>query len=448
MWWSPDAKKLVFGVFDDTNVETFKYFLYGEAEDPQYQYPKEVDLKYPKPGTPNPTVSLRLVDTEKGTNITLKAPTDIVSTDHILQNVAWASDDTLLVTWLNRRQNIGTIQAYNLEGVNREVLRLNEPDGWISIGAPICLKNSPNCLFTNWIDNWYQIWNLSLSTGLNTAASRGDFTILRIYGYDEVNQNLYYQATIEGDPSAYHVFKNNECLTCEMKDLEGDKCRTASASFSTGFSYYTVVCTGPNPSYTKIFETKTNQEVKDWENNNNFRTSLNSKLTYSVRFMNVTLQDGSNGYAKLLLPPGFDETKKYPLIVYVYGGPNSVRVTSGFSVGFDGYMTTNHDIIIAFIDGRGTGNKGKKLLFSVNNNLGQHEVEDQIYVTKYLQTLPYVDRERTGIWGWSYGGYMTAKTITEDDDRVFQCGVSVAPVTSWLYYGQYIYINNYLHILF
>ena len=171
---------------------------------------------------------------------------------------------------------------------------------------------------------------------------------------------------------------------------------------------------------------------------------LATKLTPQIGFMNVTLADGSQGVAKLQFPPNMDETKKYPMIVYVYGGPNSVRVTSGFGVGFDAYMTTNREVIYVQIDGRGTGNKGKDLLFSVNNHLGEFEVEDQIAVTKYLQnTLPYVDKERCGIWGWSYGGYMTARTLANDKKRVFQCGISVAPVTSWMYYDS-IYTERFM----
>lgn len=249
---------------------------------------------------------------------------------------------------------------------------------------------------------------------------------------------------MEYDPSIYHVFSNDECLTCDMKDVDGVVCKSASAAFSKGFSHYSLTCSGPNPSYTKVMETKTNTVVKEWEMNTEFRTMLSQKLRPDIRFMNVTLRDGSIGFAKLLLPPNLDVTKKYPMIVYVYGGPNSVRVTNSFTVGFEGYMTTNREVIYAQIDGRGTGNKGKDLLFTVNNHLGEFEVEDQIAVTKYLQnSLSYVDRERTGIWGWSYGGYMTARTLAHDNDRVFQCGVSVAPVTSWLYYDT-IYTERYM----
>lgn len=233
------------------------------------------------------------------------------------------------------------------------------------------------------------------------------------------------------------MYSNNDCLSCNVVDADGTTCRSASATFSKDFSYYTLTCSGPNPSYTQVWRSATNTKVVDWELNSLYREQLTTKQLPTYRFINVSLADGSTGIAKLALPPNFDESKKYPMIVVVYGGPNSVRVTNAFTVGYEAYVTTKRQTIYAYIDGRGTGNKGKRLLFSVNNDLGDHEVEDQLFVTNWLQqNLTFVDANRTGIWGWSYGGYMTAKTLEMDNSHIFKCGVSVAPVTSWLYYGN------------
>jgi len=244
------------------------------------------------------------------------------------------------------------------------------------------------------------------------------------------------------------VYSNDVCLSCEIYDVDNVECESASATFSKSFSFYTISCNGPNPIYTQIYESATYKKVIDWELNTEYRANLNKKLRPTYRFINVALADGSTGIAKLALPPNFNESRKYPMIVVVYGGPNSVRITKSFTVGYEAFVTTKRDVIYAYIDGRGTGNKGKDLLFSVNNDLGDHEVEDQLHVTKWMQdSLGYIDRNRTGIWGWSYGGYMTAKTIEKDDKRIFQCGVSVAPVTSWLYYGMCIIPNfKYVYI--
>lgn len=191
MWWSPDGNHLAVGIFNDTEVETFKYFLYGEAEDPEYQYPKEVDLKYPKPGTNNPVVALRIFDLNVNpTYVTIKAPVNVVSNDHILQNVAWTHDGKVLITWLNRRQNIASLQLCNTAGECHEVKQLQEPKGWVTMGNPMCLQESNSCLFAYWIDNWYQVWNLDLQSGQNLWTKRGNFTVLRVYGYDETNKKL------------------------------------------------------------------------------------------------------------------------------------------------------------------------------------------------------------------------------------------------------------------
>ncbi|XP_034099729.1 venom dipeptidyl peptidase 4 [Drosophila nasuta] len=446
LWWSPDGSKLSVGFFDDTNVETFKYFLYGDDSTSYYQYPHEEELKYPKTGTPNPIVYLRVYDLSNDDPIMrrINAPIDIVSSDHILQNVVWSNNSHLLITWMNRRQNLASIQSCSHDGSCVEVTRIEEPNGWVTISTPKCINDGLNCLFSYFIDNWYQVWNLNLQTGVNSWKSRGNFTVLNIYGYDEINDKLYYQATQRNNPAVYHVYSNDDCLSCNRYDVDNEECKSASATFSKSFSFYTLSCVGPNPIYTKIYEVASDTMVKDWELNSQYRTTLEGKLRPSYSFINVALADGSTGIAKLALPPNFDESKKYPMIVVVYGGPNSVRVTNSFTVGYEAFVTTKRDTIYAYIDGRGTGNKGKDLLFSVNNDLGDYEVEDQLYVTKWLQdNLVFIDPNRTGIWGWSYGGYMTAKTIEKDDSRVFQCGVSVAPVTSWLYYDT-IYTERYM----
>lgn len=230
-----------------------------------------------------------------------------------------------------------------------------------------------------------------------------------------------------------------------MTDDSNDVCRLAKATFSLDYKYYTLTCDGPNPRYTNLYRADSMTLIQSWENNSAFAQKLSHKLRPEIRYMNVTLANNAMGIAKVYLPPNLDPTKKYPMIVNVYGGPGSVRVTSGFNVDIEYNLITEHNIIYAQIDGRGTGNKGKETLFSVNNHLGEFEVDDQFFVTKTIQKeFEYVDPQRIGIWGWSYGGYMTARTLARDSKQVFRCGISVAPVSSWLFYGKYLMINNNL----
>lgn len=442
IWWSPDGNKITIGFFDDTKVETFKYFLYGESENPSYQYPEEVDLKYPKPSTPNPVVSLKVYDllnVNKEPQL-ITAPIDLVSPDHILQHVTWSDNENMVIFWLNRRQNLGTAQICSSKGDCKEVTKFSEPNGWISLGAPNCKPSF--CHLTYWIGNWYQIWKLDLQTGKNVQESLGEkITVQKFYGTNDKG-DIFYQATLPDKPHVNQVFKNDECLSCHLEDIDGIKCQMASATFSKTFDHYSLTCTGPTPYYTKIFSFAKG-EVKTWEDNALFRNEIYASRAFpNIKFLNVTLGDGSHGIAKLYLPPSLDfekGTRKYPLIVMVYGGPNSVRVNSQFTVGWEAYLTTAREVIYAVIDGRGTGNKGKDLLFTVNNHLGTVEIQDQIGVTRSLiQNYKFIDETKTGIWGWSYGGYVTAMTMSKDDNHIFRCGVSVAPVTAWYYYGKII----------
>lgn len=441
IWWSPDGNKITVGFFNDTKVETFKYFLYGQADSSAYQYPEEVDLKYPKPSTPNPVVSLKVFDLLKigDAPTVITAPKDIVTSDHILQHVAWSDNNNMVIFWLNRRQNVGTAQICQINGVCTEVTRFEEPKGWISLGAPNC--KSGYCFFTYWIGNWYQIWKLDLSSGKNVQESFGEsITVQRFYGSNN-NGDIFYQATLPGKPHVSHVFKNKDCLSCSLKDVEGIECQMASGSFSKTFEYYSLTCTGPSPYYTRVFGVSKGP-VRNWEDNQSFRDNIYAfKLFPNIKFVNVTLGDGSTGIAKLYLPPSVNfekpDGRKHPLIVMVYGGPNSVRVDSKFTIGWEAYLTTSREVVYAVIDGRGTGNKGKNLLFTVNQHLGTVEIEDQIGVTRSLvDNFKFIDSTKTGIWGWSYGGYVSAMSLSKDNNHIFRCGISVAPVTAWYYYGE------------
>lgn len=161
-----------------------------------------------------------------------------------------------------------------------------------------------------------------------------------------------------------------------------------------------------------------------------------------IEYLKVPLTGGFEATVKLMLPPQIDFTassfdSKYPMIVNVYGGPGSDQVSDSFSIGFQHYLITSRNIIYCMIDGRGSSHSGTEQMFTVNNALGTVEIEDQITVTKYLQdNYGFIDANKTGIWGWSYGGYATAFALANDEGHVFQGGISVAPVTSWIYYGE------------
>ncbi|KAJ6641754.1 Venom dipeptidyl peptidase 4 [Pseudolycoriella hygida] len=273
-------------------------------------------------------------------------------------------------------------------------------------------------------------------------------TVLTLNGFSDDGNNVYYTSTLPGQPHTRHVFRNDECLTCGFVGPEEELCDYASASFSKSFTYFAFTCSGPRPAYARIYRTSDKVEMLTWQENTATRDVLAQYQRPQVHFEHVPVSDGFFAFVKLTLPPEIDLAAptniKYPMIVEVYGGPDSVEVTSSFSVGFKDYQVTSLKIIHCRIDGRGSGNKGKDLLFAINNKMGTVEIEDQITVTKYLQQkYQFIDETRTGIWGWSYGGYATAMVLSTDVEKVFQCGISVAPVSAWIYYDS-IYTERYM----
>lgn len=455
LWFSPDGQRLAMASFDDRNVKEFSYSVYGSPDDPEKQYPEELRIRYPKVNTTNPTVHLRVKDlTVSGSQwVELPAPVQIVSEDHVLGTVNWANPNVVGVIWTNRRQNIATFQKCQATGGTcTEAVRFDRPQGWYDLYTPRCYGAgaTERCFLMGENNGWRTVLEVA---GSDSAKPRTpeQFTVSSINGYDEQTGDVYYTAVPASNPHHRHVYRNEECLTCALQDEDSTACTFASVSFSSDLSYMAATCTGPTPSYTQIYRTSDRQLVLDWEWNRERRVQLQQYKQVQVRFLRVPVGEGTfMASVRLYLPAEIDfedvttSTEKYPMVVYVYAGPNSVGVTNSFGIGFANYMATTKRTIYAQIDGRGTGNQGYEFLFSINNRLGTYEMEDQIAVAQYLQrTYSFIDPARTGIWGSSYGGYATAMTLEKDHERVFRCGISVAPVTSWMFYDS-IYTERYM----
>uniref|UniRef100_A0A182JFB8 Venom dipeptidyl peptidase 4 n=1 Tax=Anopheles atroparvus TaxID=41427 RepID=A0A182JFB8_ANOAO len=454
LWFSPDGQRLAMASFDDRDVKEFSYHVYGSPNDPDKQYPEELRIRYPKVNTTNPTVHLRVTDLAASNPrwVELPAPVAIVGEDHVLGTVNWASTSVVGAIWTNRRQNIATFQQCRADdGACTETIRFDRPNGWYDLYTPQCYGAgaSERCLLMGENNGWRAILELGGSESPRVRTPER-FTVSSINGYDQQTGDVYYTAVPATAPHHRHVYRNEECLTCALRDLDSTACNFASVSFSPDLSYMAATCSGPTPSYTQIYRTSDGQLVLDWEANLERREQLKQYKQVQRRFLRVPVGDGSfMASVRLVLPPEIDfegatTTEKYPMIVNVYAGPNSVGVTDSFGVGFANYVATTKRTIYAQIDGRGTGNQGYEFLFSINNRLGTYEMEDQIAVAQYLQrTYSFIDPARTGIWGSSYGGYATAMTLEKDHDRVYRCGISVAPVTSWMFYDS-IYTERYM----
>lgn len=237
--------------------------------------------------------------------------------------------------------------------------------------------------------------------------------------------------------------RTEECITCDIDE----ECTFFNAIFSPGAEYYVLECLGPGVPWIELRATIGHIKLDTLESNDNVRERVENTAMPQLRTFNVPIEGGYNANVRLLLPPGLrdEEMIKYPMVVNVYGGPGTQMVTDRFYVHWGSYLASRKNLIYSWIDGRGSGNQGDKRLHEVYRKLGKTEVKDQIDVASFLKNdIPFIDRYRTAIWGWHYGGYSTIMALATDN-QVFNCGIAVAPVTSWLYYDS-VFSERYMQM--
>ncbi|KAK5646379.1 hypothetical protein RI129_004843 [Pyrocoelia pectoralis] len=457
LWFSPNGKRLAFVYFNDSLVPDFHYFMYGNSTN---QYPTLVTLKYPKVGMTNPTIAVKYADLvnkkSKVMDISHIIPVEIVSKDHVLQDIKWVTNSELVAVSLNRVQNIAAmVRCDVITNKCDNFYKEHLTNGWIILQTPI--YNSKGTTFLVLLsepegNDHYK--HLSLVKG-NDISQRvrltfGKRVVTTVYGWDEARDLVYYAGTVEGDHAQKQVYVfdlktyTDRCLTCDVATPEGP-CESASGSFSDEFSHYAQTCSGPGPHIVQI-KSLTSPDSFVWQDNAALRERLSKKYKPVRKTLKVPLSSGYTANVRLLLPPTLDEEsdEKYPMIVKVYGGPNSNEISKSYSAGEENYFVTNREYIYASIDARGSGNNGDNLMYEVYRRLGTVEMEDQIEVTKFLQThYKFIDANRTGIWGWSYGGFATLSILAKDTENVFKWGLAVASVTNFMFYDS-IYTERYM----
>lgn len=274
---------------------------------------------------------------------------------------------------------------------------------------------------------------------MNYSSSR---YFIAVHGRFPVVQHLYSVSDqLEGAPH------NPLCLTCDQRTVYGNTfCLHNDATFSTNGTYYILNCAGPDVPEIS-FHSRDNGLQFLWEDNRRIQIAMQRILEKPGKiFQEVELPYGYKAQVMLILPPelNYNKNVKYPLVVHVDGAPGSSMVTNKFSVDWDTYLSGNRSYIIAYIDARGSGNKGSDMLYEIYKNLGNKEVIDQIYVVRYLQSqYKFIDRRRIAIWGQNYGAYVSAMALMKDHQNIFKCGILVSPITDWMQYDS-IYTERFM----
>ena len=421
--WSPDSKKIAYWKFDQTRVKEFHLI------DEMPVYNKVYNLKYTKVGEQNAIVNVYVADLIKKKNVQMDTG---LNDDIYLPRIFWTnSSEKLAIVKLNRKQdNLQMIMANSTNG-NSEVIITDSDPCWVDVHEDITfLTSSDQIIWTSEKSGFLHAYLYDYEGNLINQITTGEWEITKLSGVDEKTNLLYFygkkESTIE--QNIYRVNLNSTNM--EKISLENG---WHQPIFSPDFNYYIDYFSNVNTPTKTILHKSDGTEIRIL-NDGNIPSIKKHNLVYP-EFMTVTTSDNVELNAYMMKPADFDESKKYKVLVFGYGGPGSQQVMNkwgNYRTYWHQYMT-EQDYIIFCLDNRGTGGRGKEFKNLSYGDLSKWSVNDQIEGAKYLASLPYVDKNRIGFWGWSGGGYLTIALLTKAADY-FSTGVAVAPVTDFFTY--------------
>ena len=428
--FSADSKMLAFVRWDESAVRSYTFPLYA-GEMPRYKdlekYPGAYTYKYPKTGEANSKVSVHTFDIKSKVTRTLKLPLDA---DGYIPRIRFTKDpDKLAVFTLNRHQNRFDLYFADPRSTVCKLALRDETDTYIKEGTFDNIRfYAGHFSFVSERDGFNHLYWYDMNGNLTKQVTKGEFEVKQFLGYDAKTGAFYY-ASNEGSPLRQAIWKT---------DKKGKKTRltpregTNSAQFSTDMRYFLNRYTSLDTPNVITLHDNAGKTLATLLDNASLQEKLAGYDLPAKEFFTFQTSDGINLNGWMMKPAGFDESKKYPVIMYQYSGPGSQEVLDRFGISWETYMASQ-GYVVACVDGRGTGGRGADFEKCTYLNLGVKEARDQVEAAIYLGQLPYVDKERIGIWGWSFGGYMTLMSMSEGTP-VFKAGVAVAAVTDWNYY--------------
>ena len=435
--WSKDSKKIAYIRFDESQVPEFSMSIFGKD-----LYPKIETFKYPKAGQKNALVSLFLYDVDKKS--TKKVDLSQYN-DFYIPRIEWTNDANILsAKILNRHQDSLDLLFVDGTSATTKVV-LNEKDkayiDFVDTDNLTFLKDN-SFIWTSEKDGFNHIYLYDKTGKLRNQVTKGNWEVTKYYGFDEKTKTFFYQSTENGsiNRAIYRVSSNGK-----NKVRLSPNVGTTAATFSPNFQYYiSGFSSATQPTTYTLNESQSGKQIKVIENNEALAIKLKDYDLPAKEFYVLKTEKGNELNAWIMKPKDFDTNKKYPVLMYQYSGPGSQQVNNEWNSHDDYWfmMLVQQGYIVACIDGRGTGYKGADFKKVTYKQLGKYEVEDQIDAAKVIGNYPYVDKSRIGIWGWSYGGFMSSNCILKGND-VFKMAIAVAPVTSWRFYDS-IYTERYM----
>lgn len=449
--FSPDNKMLAFVRLDEKAVPNFEWQTFLEGDKTKGDYPKLSALRYPRAGEANAVATLCVYDIYYKTIQTIDLGE---RSDYYIPRILWRE---IPQKQKGQEQKLSelVVLVLNRDQTRMDVLVANPKS---TVSRPLYSEQSTNyyvdyALFDQWQwlsdgkvvlvsekGGYYQAYlydKQGKELGLLTPENRD---VTQIYGVDEQTMTLYYQAAIPVTERHGFALNMKKSITTQLTSEPG----THALHFSKDWKRY-VDCyqSVDMPNRYTLYETKGNQtKGKVLLDNDSVLQAWEASGLPNKEFFMLTTERGDKLHGWMIKPTGFDQTKQWPVVMMQYSGPASQRATNTWRKRF-GHFLAQEGYLVVCVDGRGTNARGRDWRNASYMNLGQMEAEDQISVAKYLKTLPYVDGNRMAICGWSYGGYQTLMCLSKQQEMVWQCGIAIAPVTSWRLYDS-AYTERYM----
>ena len=430
--WSKDGKKIAFLRFDERRVPEFSMDVYG-----QDLYQTQTVFKYPKAGEENSIVTLHLHDLTSEQTQQVELPQY-----EYIPRLEWTNEDNILsVQTLNRHQNDLKLFFVDANTNTAEVVLRETDDAYVDVTFNLTFLEDNSFIWTSEKDGWNHIYLYDASGELKNQVTKGEWEVTRYYGYDKKTNRIFYQSTENGsiNRDVFSIRTNGK-----SKRQLTDQVGTNAADFSADFTYFiNAYSSASTPTTYTLQQAKNGKSVRNILDNSDLLARI-EPYNFSPKEFSTIEVNGNDLNMWMIKPNNFDPNKEYPLFMFQYSGPGSQTVSNTFFGSNDYWyqLLANEGYIVVSIDGRGTGFKGADFKKVTQLELGKYEVEDQIDAAKLLGQRNYIDKDRIGIWGWSYGGFMSSNALLKGND-VFSMAIAVAPVTSWRFYDT-IYTERYM----
>ena len=429
--WNESGEYLAFIRFDESEVPEFSMDVYGET-----LYPTQHVFKYPKAGEKNSKVSLHIFNLNNS-----KIQTVDLGDAYYIPRIDWTEDqDVLSVQVINRHQNDLKLFFHNVNGQTEMVLN-EKDDAYVDITDNLTFLADNSFIWTSEKDGYNHIYHYDKKGKLKNQITNGPWEVTNYYGYDKKTNKVFYQSVENGNINRdVYSIKLNGKGKQHLSNEEG----TNSATFSADFSYFiNAFSNASTPTRYTLNNSKNGKLIKEIVNNDELLKKLEAYALSPKEFSTIEV-NGNALNMWMIKPADFDPNKEYPLFMTQYSGPGSQSVSNSWMAANDYWyqMLAQKGYVVVCVDGRGTGFKGAAFKKVTYKELGKYEVEDQITAAEQLGELPFVDEDKIGIWGWSYGGFMSTNCILKGND-VFSLAIAVAPVTSWRFYDT-VYTERYM----